>query len=125
MTPRCSLLVLLTGRSNPQILHTYLGILPKLKIGDSWSDVYGYLAPHGLAVPGGRIGPETLESIRSTNLPSKSNDTMIVSSVGVRDIQTPSVVRIAEPAKEVSRRWFNVKLLPTDCSPEWANATGQ
>ena len=57
MTPRCSLLVLLTGRSNPQILHTYLGILPKLKIGDSWSDVYGYLAPHGLAVPGGRIGP--------------------------------------------------------------------
>ena len=23
----------------------------------SWSDVYSYLEPHGLAVPGGRIGP--------------------------------------------------------------------
>ena len=42
---------------------------------------------------------------------------MISSSVGVRDIHTPSVVRIADPAKEVSARWFSVKLLPTDCSP--------
>ena len=51
-------------------------------------------------------------------LPSKSKATISSPSVGVTDIQTPSVVRIADPAKEVSTRWFKVKLLPTDCSPE-------
>ena len=49
--------------------------------------------------------------------PSKSRETMRESSVGVTDIQTPSVVRIADPAKEVSTRWFKAKLFPTDCSP--------
>ena len=38
-------------------------------------------------------------------------------SVGVTDIQTPSVVLMAEPANEVSTRWFRAKLFPTDCSP--------
>lgn len=52
------------------------------------------------------------------SLPSKSKATRSASSVGVRDIQTPSVVRIADPANEVSTRWFRVKLLPTDCSPD-------
>ena len=58
---------------------------------------------------------------------------MTASSVGVTDIHTPSVyfskvymipgvkiipvVLIALPANEVSRRWFNVKLFPTDCWP--------
>lgn len=49
--------------------------------------------------------------------PSKSSATMRHSSVGVTDIQTPSVVLIAEPANDVSARWFKAKLLPTDCSP--------
>lgn len=42
---------------------------------------------------------------------------MRMSLVGVMDIQTPSVVRMAEPAKEVPTKWFKAKLLPTDCSP--------
>ena len=35
----------------------------------------------------------------------------------VTDIHTPSVVRIADPANEVSTRWLSAKLFPTDCSP--------
>jgi hypothetical protein len=58
---------------------------------------------------------------------------MSASSAGVTDIHTPSVyfstsihdsagrkipvVLIALPANEVSRRWFNAKLFPTDCWP--------
>jgi hypothetical protein len=49
--------------------------------------------------------------------PSKSMATTNASSVGVTDIHTPSVVRMADPANEVSTKWFNAKLLPTDCSP--------
>lgn len=37
-------------------------------------------------------------------MPSKSKATMRAFSVGATDIQTPSVVLIAEPAKEVSTR---------------------
>lgn len=51
------------------------------------------------------------------NGPSKSRATIRVSSRGVTDIHTPSVVRMAEPANDVSTRWLRVKLLPTDCSP--------
>jgi hypothetical protein len=50
-------------------------------------------------------------------MPSKSNATTRASFVGVTDIHTPSVVRIADPAKDVSTRWFKEKLFPTDCSP--------
>jgi hypothetical protein len=60
---------------------------------------------------------------------------MSASSVGVTDIHTPSVqpgqslvprtteatnipvVRMALPANDVSSRWFNAKLFPTDCWP--------
>jgi hypothetical protein len=58
---------------------------------------------------------------------------MRASSVGVTDIHTPSVyfsasthdpevkkipvVLIALPANDVSKRWFNAKLFPTDCWP--------
>jgi hypothetical protein len=60
---------------------------------------------------------------------------MSSSSVGVTDIHTPSVhvgpaiddrmvrkqnipvVRMALPANDVSTRWFNAKLFPTDCWP--------
>jgi len=51
------------------------------------------------------------------DVPSKSKETIRTSAVGVTDIHTPSVVRIADPAKEVSTRWFKEKLFPTDCSP--------
>jgi hypothetical protein len=54
---------------------------------------------------------------KQRTVPSKSIATMRASSVGVTDIQTPSVVRMADPAKDVSTKWFNAKLLPTDCSP--------
>lgn len=37
-------------------------------------------------------------------VPSKSSATISASIVGVTDIQTPSVVRIADPANEVSTR---------------------
>ena len=57
---------------------------------------------------------------------------MSASFVGVTDIHTPSesvslvqyysseivpVVRMALPANDVSTRWFNEKLFPTDCWP--------
>ena len=42
----------------------------------------------------------------SLNLPSKFIATIRASFVGVAESQTPSV-RIAEPANEVSIRWFN------------------
>ena len=58
----------------------------------------------------------------SYGLPSKSSATMIMLSVGVTDIQTPSVVRMAEPANDVSARWFSAKLFPTDCSPNQESA---
>src|SRR5258708_1184505 len=41
------------------------------------------------------------------NLPSKSIATIRASLVGVAESQTPSVQRIAEPANDVSIRWFN------------------
>ena len=41
------------------------------------------------------------------NSPSKSIATIRASLVGVAESQTPSVQRIAEPANEVSIRWFN------------------
>ena len=70
-----------------------------------------------------------------SSLPWKSSATISASSVGETDIQIPSkytqycavdvklnesdepVVPNALPAKDVSRRWFRVKLFPTDCSP--------
>ena len=62
--------------------------------------------------------PILLSNLRHKgSLPSKSSATISASSVGVTDIQTPSVVRMADPANEVSTRWFNAKLFPTDCSP--------
>ncbi|OJA14305.1 hypothetical protein AZE42_01560 [Rhizopogon vesiculosus] len=48
---------------------------------------------------------------------SKSKATTQASLVGITDIYTPSVVCIADPAKNVSTRRFNEKLFPTDCSP--------
>ena len=50
-------------------------------------------------------------------VPSKSSATIKASLVGVTDIQTPSVVRMADPANDVSTRWLRAKLFPTDCSP--------
>jgi len=43
----------------------------------------------------------------SPRLPSKSIATIRASLVGVAESQTPSVQRIAEPANEVSIKWFN------------------
>lgn len=40
-------------------------------------------------------------------LPSKSIATIRASLVGVAESQTPSVQRIAEPANDVSIKWFN------------------
>src|ERR1700721_1250994 len=48
------------------------------------------------------ISSWALRSIELT--PSKSSETIKASGVGVKDIQQPSVVRIAEPANEVSTR---------------------
>lgn len=44
------------------------------------------------------------EMLNREEAPSKSRDTTRQSSVGVTDIQTPSVVRIADPAKDVSAK---------------------
>ena len=52
-----------------------------------------------------------------TDTPSKANATTRYFGVGVTDIHTPSVVRIADPANVESTKWFNAKLFPTDCSP--------
>jgi hypothetical protein len=35
----------------------------------------------------------------------------------INKIATVPVVRMALPANDVSRRWFNEKLFPTDCCP--------
>ena len=60
---------------------------------------------------------KSLTRLAEFNEPLKSRATIRVVSVGVTDIHTPSVVRIADPANEVSTRWLRAKLLPTDCSP--------
>ena len=58
--------------------------------------------------------------VQTKAIPSKSSATSKQSSVGATDIHTPSVVRIADPANDVSTRWLSAKLFPTDCSPGWS-----
>lgn len=52
----------------------------------------------------GRMSDEFLSFMVRDKLPSKSSTTIKSSSVGVTDIQTPSVVLIADPANDVSAR---------------------
>ena len=59
-----------------------------------------------LCIPG-NTSVNSLSLHRMKVLPSKSRATISSFSVGVTDIHTPSVVRISDPANDVSTRWFN------------------
>ena len=51
-----------------------------------------------------RMSDEWISFMVRDKSPSKSSTTIKSSSVGVTDIQTPSVVLIADPANDVSAR---------------------